>query len=119
MPYLITIDADEYERFCDADRSRFSKVVTDLERAGAKCCVIQFETLIDHTDQVFRENVFPLIGTKDRTVSTSTVRQNTRPIYECIENWAQVEDRVNRRRYMYRNGCEFILRPDEETANAG
>jgi hypothetical protein len=118
VPYFVNVDPDEFEGFCDADQSRFSKAVKNLERVGAKHCVIQFETLVDHTDQVFRENVFPLIGTEAREVSTSTVRQNTRPIHECIENWAQVEERVKRRRYMYWDGCEFILRPDEETALA-
>lgn len=114
MKYLVSVTPEKYEEFCRSNAAKFTQAVLCCKKSGHDFNVVRFETMIQDPNRVFSESILPFLGSKPADVSTGTVKQNTRSIEECIENWSEVGARLNSQRYMCWGEKGFEMLPADQ-----
>lgn len=87
----IRIDPSSLNTYYD----RIKQFYKDLPgQAWIKQCgvILSYEELTDHPQTLFDEIICPFLGLPFVKISTKLMKQNTKPMHEVVENYAQVEE---------------------------
>ena len=89
LPETLKVDPAEFKEFCVETRQFYEKI---LQFPWIRTCaqVIGYEDLAADPQRVFDTKVFPFLGVPSFPVSTTMVKQNTRPLEALVENFEQV-----------------------------
>lgn len=88
---------EEFLKWCDSVRSRYAEASSCLglwERA----ITLSYEELSRYTGRVLTERVFPFLDVDPVPVFPRLRKQNARPLCECVANFAEVRDLLEKQR---------------------
>ncbi|WP_460166660.1 sulfotransferase [Thermostilla marina] len=89
------IDPVEFGAWCDAVRERYAEVesCTAIHR---RAVTIAYEDLAQDAANLLAEHVFPFLCVRPHPVSTTLRKQNPRKLGECVENYDEIRDVLER-----------------------
>ena len=89
QPETLKIDTGEFRKFCSETRQFYENI---LQFPWIRTCarVIAYEDLAADPQRVFDTKIFPFLGIPPVSVSTTMLKQNTRPLEALVENFEQI-----------------------------
>ncbi|HEY3968501.1 MAG TPA: hypothetical protein VGM05_28390 [Planctomycetaceae bacterium] len=86
----IHVDADDFMRFCSAERDKYSKI---LSYKWIHSCsrIVRYEDLASRPQAVFDADVFSLLGLPSTPIVTNMVKQIDRKMPDVIENYDELQ----------------------------
>lgn len=91
----ISLDVHEFRRWCDAVRQRYAEL-SRCRSIWERSVLLTYEELCSSPQQVMSQKVFPFLEVKPVLVKTRLRKQNPRPLKQCIENYAEIGDLLER-----------------------
>ena len=93
----ITVDPHHFQIWCQAVRRRY-RALENCPGLWNRAVAIAYEDLVASPQQVMDQWVFPLFGVHAVEVKSHLWKQNPRELHECVENYAEVGELLERER---------------------
>ncbi len=94
------VEPQEFQAWCANVRDRFAEV-TNCSALWERSISIAYEDIATSPQSILAERVFPFLGVEPISVQTRLRKQNPRPLNQCVENYREVADLLNRERLEY------------------